>query len=72
MVSQHLKAINILVPEGNTRIREDDVLTADELVSINLQYRNRMISGANWRAEIITCIMNGAENANQVANEVGF
>ena len=44
----------------------------DELVSKNMQYRNRLIFGANWRSEIITAIMNGAKNANQVAKKLGI
>jgi hypothetical protein len=68
----YLKKINILVPNGNIRIRDEDVLTVSELVNINEQYRNRLIFGANWRAEIITSIMKGAQNANQVGKELGI
>jgi hypothetical protein len=69
---EYLQKVNILIPNGNLRIRDEDVLTVDELVSKNMQYRNRLIFGANWRSEIITAIMNGAKNANQVAKKLGI
>jgi hypothetical protein len=54
------------------RIRESDVFSVDELVKANRQYRNRYIFGANWRAEIITSIQNGAQNPNQVSKLLGI
>lgn len=67
-----LSDINILVPNSAIRIREEDVLTVEELVKANHQYRNRYIFGANWRAEIFTSIQNGAHNPNQVAKLLGI
>jgi hypothetical protein len=67
-----LADVGIQVPISALRIREQDVFSIEELVKSNLQYRNRYVFGANWRAEIITSIQNGAHNANQVAKHLGI
>jgi hypothetical protein len=69
---EFLESVGILAAETSLRIRESDVLTVDELVRTNRQYRNRYIFGANWRAEIITSIQNGAQNPNQVSKLLGI
>lgn len=55
-----LAEYGILAAEGSIRIREADILTPEQLVKINPQYRNRLLFGATWRADIITAIENGA------------
>lgn len=67
-----LEELNIMVPKGNIRIRIQDVLTTEELVKLNTQYRNRLIFGSNWRSEIITSVMKAPRNANQIAKELGI
>jgi hypothetical protein len=67
-----LEEVGILAAESSLRIRESDVFSVDELVKSNRQYRNRYIFGANWRAEIITSIQNGAQNPNQVSKLLGI
>lgn len=68
----YLEKLNIMIPNGNIRIRESDVFTKEELVKKNIQYRNRVVFGSNWRAEIFTAISNGAKNSNQVAKKLGI
>jgi hypothetical protein len=67
-----LQDMGIQVPNSALRIREEDIFTVEQLVKVNLQYRNRCIFGANWRAEIVTSIQNGARNPNQVAKLLGI
>jgi hypothetical protein len=67
-----LEEIGILVPISAIRIRDQDVLSVEELVKVNHQYRNRYIYGANWRSEIVTSIQNGAQNPNQIAKILGI
>lgn len=67
-----LEEIGILVPTSAFRIREQDVMSVDELVKLSKQYRNRYIFGVNWRAEIITLIQNGAKNPNQISKLLGI
>lgn len=67
-----LEEIGILVPSSALRIREQDVLSVEELVKLNEQYRNRYIYGVNWRAEIITLIQKGAQNPNQISKLLGI
>lgn len=67
-----LENVSIVAPTSALRIREQDVVPQSELVKINRQYRNRFIYGANWRAEIITSIQNGAENPNQISKLLGI
>ena len=67
-----LKAIGILVSESSLRIRQTSILSSDELVRLNRQYRNRYLFGANWRSEIITAIQNGANTPISIAKELGI
>ncbi len=67
-----LEVVGIMAAESSLRIRESDIFSVDELVKANRQYRNRYIFGANWRAEIITSIQNGAQNPNQVSKLLGI
>jgi hypothetical protein len=67
-----LEVVGVHAAVSSLRIRESDVLSVDELVKANRQYRNRYIFGANWRAEIITSIQNGAQNPNQVSKLLGI
>jgi hypothetical protein len=43
----------------------------EELLKINLQFRNRLIYGANWRADIITAIQMGIDNPNKIKELIG-
>lgn len=69
---KYLEEIGISVPLTALRTREQDVMTVDELVRANSQYRNRYIYGANWRAEIVTAIQKGAQNPNQISKLLGI
>lgn len=62
---------NIFVAKGSLRIRESDVLSPEQLANINLQYRNRYLYGASWRADIITAIESGFENPFQISKTIG-
>lgn len=60
-----------LIPKGSLRIRENDIFTVKELAKSNRQYKNRLIYGANRRADIITAIELGCKNPFQVSKKVG-
>jgi hypothetical protein len=64
--------VGIFVPQSAFRIREKDVMSTNELIKNNHQYKNRFIYGANWRSEIITTIQKGAINPNQVSKMLGI
>jgi len=66
------ESVGIIVPRSSIRIREKDILSSEELIARNRQYRNRYAFGANWRAEIITAIQDGAETPAQVAKLLGI
>lgn len=61
----------IVVALGSIRIRVEDVLSVQELAKVNLQYRNRLLFGASWRADIITAIQQGASTATDIVRRVG-
>ena len=67
-----LEQVGIMAPTSALRIRQQDVMSSDELIKMNIQYRNRFIYGSNWRSEIITTIQNGAQNPNQVSKILGL
>lgn len=60
-----------LIPRGSIRIRSSDVLTSEYLVKKNSQYRNRLLFGACWRADIITAIEVGIKTPYQIAKILG-
>jgi hypothetical protein len=66
-----LKKFGILVPKKLLRIRADDVMTPSALARLNAQYRNRLLFGASWRADIVTAIECGVKNANQISRLLG-
>ncbi|HOX04819.1 MAG TPA: hypothetical protein PK280_00340 [Planctomycetota bacterium] len=66
-----LAAHRILTAKGSLRIRPADVLSVEELAKSNRQYRNRLLYGACWRADIVTAIEEGAETAAEIRSRVG-
>ena len=62
---------NILAAKGSLRIRPEDVLSVKELAKVHLQYRNRLLYGASWRADIITAIQEGGKTATEISRRVG-
>lgn len=67
----YLENINIFIPNGYIRIREADILAASSLEKVHQQFRNRLLYGANWRADIVTAIEFGIENPYQIAKFLG-
>ncbi|OFZ26727.1 MAG: hypothetical protein A2381_17205 [Bdellovibrionales bacterium RIFOXYB1_FULL_37_110] len=61
------KKFNILIPEDSIRIRETDILSPEELIKNNLQYKNRYLFGVSYRADIITAIQLGYETPSQIS-----
>ena len=61
----------VKVPKKAIRIREADVLTTEELSKQNLQFKNRLLIGASWRADIITAIEWGAKNPSEIKQRIG-
>jgi hypothetical protein len=66
-----LGEVGFRVPEGSLRIRESDVMSPEELASVNTQYRNRYRYGPSWRADIITAIESGLDSPAAIARRVG-
>ena len=60
-----------LIAKGSIRTRESDVATPKRLIKENQQYKNRLIFGANWRADIITAIQKGYENPYRITKAIG-
>ena len=59
------------IPVGSIRIRSIDVLSTEKLVKKNRQFRNRLLYGACWRADIITAIEKEVKNPYQIAKTIG-
>lgn len=66
-----LEKLNFRVPASALRIREDDVLSQEELIAANAQYRNRYLYGPSWRADIITAIQQGMKTPTEIAKGIG-
>ncbi len=66
-----LEPLGFRIPENSLRIREDDVVPPEKLVRYNLQYKNRYLFGASWRADIITAIQRGIQSPSEISRVVG-
>ncbi len=66
-----LEPLGFRIPQNSLRIREDDVAPPEKLVQHNLQYRNRYLFGASWRADIITAIQTGVTSPMEIVRAVG-
>ena len=66
-----LKKINILCPTTYFVLKEESIMTAEDLIKSNLQYKNRFIYGANWRSDIITAIQFGYDNPSKIKDLIG-
>lgn len=66
-----LEPLGFRVPQNSLRIRETDVLTPEELIRFNPQYRNRYVFGASWRADIVTAIQKGITTPMEISRAVG-
>lgn len=64
---QWSKGTNFLIPKGSEPIDSKYVIAPDQLAQVNHHYRNKLIYGANWRADIATAIEKGAKNALQAS-----
>lgn len=69
--NEDLISYGVLVPKSFLRIRKADVLTQEELAKENLQYRNRLLFGCSWRAEIVSAIESGIENPSAISRTIG-
>lgn len=66
-----LMEINILCPNTHFVLKMESVMPSSELVKINKQFKNRLIYGANWRADIITAIQKGIINPSKIKELIG-
>ena len=66
-----LKEINILCPNSHFTLKPESIMSPKELIKNNLQFRNRLIYGANWRSDIITAIQMGVENPSKIKELLG-
>jgi hypothetical protein len=66
-----LRAINFIVPAESLRIREQDILSPQELIHRNPQYRNRYRYGPSWRADIASAMERGLNSPASIARDVG-
>ncbi len=66
-----LAKINFFAAQGVFRIREDDVLTREELIRRNPQYRNRYLFGPSWRSDIVTAIEWGMKTPAEISKKLG-
>jgi hypothetical protein len=66
-----LEPLGFRLPNDSLQISENSVLTPEELIALNLQYRNRYLYGASWRADIITVIQQGLSSPTAISNELG-
>lgn len=59
------------LPKGTMRTDRKWVLSREALAKINRQYRNRLVYGAQWRADIITATEFGARTAAEASRLSG-
>jgi hypothetical protein len=67
----NFKKYGFLIPKGGIRVRSSDVLTTEKLIHKNIQFRNRFLFGASWRADIITAIQMGIKTPYEISKKIG-
>lgn len=60
-----------LIPKGSLSISTKNVLSPAQLAGVCDQYRNRLIFGTSWRADIATAIERGASTPSEAARASG-
>jgi hypothetical protein len=65
------KDSGFLVPKGVVEINPKWTLARASLARLNRQYRNRLIYGAQWRADIITAFELGADTPTKASRMSG-
>jgi hypothetical protein len=67
----NFRKYGFLMPKGVMRVRASDAQTPKRLVTKNPQYRNRLLFGACWRADIITAIKMGMKTPYEISKTLG-
>jgi hypothetical protein len=67
----HFRKNGFLIPIGTLRVRPSDAEIPERLLKKNPQYRNRLLFGASWRADIVTAIEMGMNTPYQIAKTLG-
>lgn len=65
------KGSGFLVPKGSAAINQKWVLSRSALAKQHRQYRNRLIYGAQWRADIVTAYELGARTPAEASRVSG-
>lgn len=65
------RTAGFLVPHGTMTPNEKWTLSRAALAKIHHQYRNRLVYGAQWRADIITAIEKGARTPAEASRATG-
>lgn len=60
-----------IVPAGSLETSSKWVLSQGSLAQHNRQYQNRLVFGAQWRADIITAIQRGARSPAEISRMSG-
>ena len=63
--------LGVMIPIGFLKSKDENAFSQEELAKSNPQYRNRLIYGANWRADVITAIEYGMKNPYQISKNIG-
>jgi hypothetical protein len=65
------KGSGFLVPKGSAAINQKWVLSRPALAKQHRQYRNRLMYGAQWRADIVTAYESGARTPAEASRMTG-
>lgn len=65
------KGSGFIVPIGTIYVSEKNIIFPEVLARVNYHYRNKLLYGNNWRADIITAYEAGCKNANQARKITG-
>ncbi len=65
------KSVNFIVAKGSLLAQRKWTLSQSSLATQNLQYRNRLIYGSQWRADIITAFERGARTPAEASRLSG-
>ncbi len=66
------EAFRFQIPKDSLRTNPKWVLSRRALAELNLQYRNRLIYGSDWRSDVVTAIQFGADRPATIVKWIGI
>ncbi|RYZ90219.1 MAG: hypothetical protein EOP04_04605 [Proteobacteria bacterium] len=69
---QWAEKFDFQIAKGSLATNPKWVMSRKELAQVNTQYKNRLLYGADWRADVVTAIQMGATRPSTIVKWIGI